>query len=210
MFLTDRISMLLAKATLKLEKNDKGELYRVADLSLVLEPFPYELAAELDDAILSHLFNTEKQIRPELQDITLNPRAGHQAIIVSSAPDAPALVRIRNAKILDLTVVKQTKTERQWLKATLAVRIDLSERAIREFLFHHFGEYRLFSFIAEQGDVLAEVRRDFVRDMRKTMGPDDGVTSIELSTEKDGRRVGTKITKDAVEPIDEPIGKVTH
>ena len=152
MFLTHAIPFLFSKATLRLDRNEDGETVRVADLSLVLEPFPYALAGELDLALADHLFTDDEAIRPELEDVTLNPRASLQRITVQSAPDAPVLAELRTARVLEFAVVKRRdeKRGRVWLKATLVVRIDLHERVVREFLFHHFGETRCFTFTAEQ------------------------------------------------------------
>lgn len=152
MFLTTHLPLLLQRAALRVDRDDDGQRVRVADLSLVLEPLPYELAAELDVALSEHLFMPDRQIRPELEDVTLDPRAGLQRITVQSAKDAPVLATITAARVLDLAVkkVRDPKAQREWLKATVSVRIDLGERSVREFLFHHFGEYRLFTFVAEQ------------------------------------------------------------
>jgi len=152
MFVTNALPFVIARATLKIEPNEDGIDRRVADLSLVFEPFPYAIAAEMDFALSEHLFTSSQQIRPELETVTLDPRAGLQRITVQSVPDAPVLATLNSARILELKVTKKDdpKNNRQWLKAALLVQIDLGERAVREFLFHHFGEVRCFTFLPEQ------------------------------------------------------------
>jgi hypothetical protein len=198
MFISPAVPFLLSKATLRIDKNDEGDRVRVADLALQLEPLPYELAAELEDALTSHLFTADRQIRPELEDVTLNPRAPLQRITVSSAKDAPSIATITAARILDLAITKRRdeKSGRAWLRAILNVRIDLAERSIREFLFHHFGEVRCFTFMAEQHTLPMGDTREAVRDLQRLAGRDSG--SVEIAG-PDGE--GVRITKDDVQPI---------
>lgn len=153
MFQTACIPMLIAKASLKREMDDE-EAYRVADLGIVIEPFTAELASELGSHIERHLFIGDDlngiQMRPEVEDITVGLRVGLQRIIIESAPDAPSLATLKEVRVSDLAIVRKRKGDREWYRATLSARIDLRERQIREFLFHHFGEFRCFTFMDEQ------------------------------------------------------------
>lgn len=153
MFETACIPMLISKATLKREMDDE-EAYRVADIGILVEPFTPSLAAELGDHIVAHLFTRDGKgevcLRPEVADITMSLRVPMQRVVVASAPDAPALATLESVRIGDLTVVRKAKGDREWYRATITARIDLRERVIREFLFHHFGEIRVFTFMDEQ------------------------------------------------------------
>lgn len=204
MFVSQHVPLLMQKATLRLEKNREQEYVRLADLSLVLEPFPFELAAELDESIASHLFTPERTIRAELESIKLDPRVEKQMVTVQEDPSLPVLATLRQVEVVELSVAKKVdeKAGRIWLKATIVVTIDLSERAVREFLFHHFGMWRMFSFQAEQGELELSPAQRFVHESQRMMKP-DGLTSIEMTTTdpETGRRTGTRITKDKVENI---------
>jgi hypothetical protein len=145
MFETACIPMLINKATLRREIDDE-ESYRVADVTLLLEPFSRELAAELGEHIAAHLFEDDK-MRPEVEKVSLSLGAPDQRVIVASAPDAPALAELKSVTIGALAVTRKAKEDREWYREA---RIDLRERTIREFLFHHFGEQRVFTFYPEQ------------------------------------------------------------
>lgn len=151
MFQTVCIPAVISKATLKREMDDE-ESYRVADVSIVIEPFSQELADELGEHVGRHLFDA-LGMRPEVEDITIGLRVPSQRVIVASAPDAPTLAELKDVRIGDLTIVRKAKGDRDWFRATVAARIDLRERVIREFLFHHFGELRRFTFVSEQMDM---------------------------------------------------------
>jgi hypothetical protein len=148
MFETACIPMLIKKATLRREMDDE-ELYRVADVTLLLEPFSRELAAELGEHIVAHLF-TDDAMRPEVEKVSLSLNVPDQRVIVAGAPDAPALAELKSVAIGGLAVARKAKEDREWYRATIEARIDLRERTIREFLFHHFGELRVFTFMPEQ------------------------------------------------------------
>ncbi|HWB15955.1 MAG TPA: hypothetical protein VG538_06060 [Vicinamibacterales bacterium] len=148
MFETACIPMLINKATLRREMDDE-ESYRVADVTLLLEPFSRELAAELGEHIAAHLFEDD-EMRPEVEKVNLSLNAPDQRVIVASAPDAPALAELKSVTIGALAVTRKAKEDHEWYRATIEARIDLREREIREFLFHHFGELRVFTFYPEQ------------------------------------------------------------
>jgi hypothetical protein len=148
MFETACIPMLINKATLRREMDDE-ESYRVADVTLLLEPFNRELAEELGSHIAAHLF-IDDELRPEVEKVSLSLNAPDQRVIVASAPDAPALAELMGVAIGALAVTRKAKEDREWYRATIEARIDLREREIREFLFHHFGEIRVFTFYPEQ------------------------------------------------------------
>lgn len=148
MFETACIPMIIQRATLKRE-TDNDETYRVADLSLLIEPFGHGLAGELGEHIQTHLF-ADDAMRPEVEKATLGLRVPDQRVIVASAPDAPALAELKSVSIGSLVVSRRETEDRAWYRAVIEARIDLRERAVREFLFHHFGELRVFTFMDEQ------------------------------------------------------------
>lgn len=181
MFVTEKIPLVIQKAALQFDQDEDGNDRRVAELSLVIEPLPYELAAELDADLTGHLFTSDRLIRPELNKVTLNPRVGYQRVTVNLAEDMAAIATIQNAKIGDFTVTKRIdKHGREWLKAVLLVTIDLGEKKVREFLFFHFGTIRLFTFMPEQGDILSRIDPQKLADDMNANLP-SGVESVTVS-----------------------------
>ena len=148
MFETACIPMIIQRAALKREI-DGNESHSVADLSLLIEPFGHGLAGELGAHIQAHLF-TDDAMRPEVEKATLGLRVPDQRVIVASAPDAPTLAELKSVSIGSLIVSRRETEDRAWYRAVIEARIDLRERAVREFLFHHFGELRVFTFMDEQ------------------------------------------------------------
>jgi len=200
MFTSSNVRLAVAKASLRTGRNDQNELTREAEISLVLDPLPFELAREIDTEVSDHLFTAENAIRAELESITLNPKVPPQAIRVCGDPLGEVeLCLLRNVEFGNLKVVKQKneKTGDEWWKATILINVDLSIRAHREWLVAHFGEYLFFSFELEQQELPG------VKGVRAAMSHlqdlcRDDKTSIEM-TGPDG--AGTRITRDNVTPI---------
>lgn len=215
MFVRQNIPLLMQAAKLELGKDEKGDRTRLVELSLVFDRLEFDLAAELGEEMFVHLFDDDERIRPNLKTVKLTPWVSLQRIVVASAPDAPVLATIRHAKVTEFTVTKKTDKDDTWLTATLKVVFDLGDRETREFLFHHFGEYRLFTFGAEQGDLyeadgLMPMARS-VADMVKPLGKDGSMTmttggkSVTITAD-DAKRITESI--DAADAADRKRGRV--
>lgn len=200
MFTSRNVRMEVARASLKTGRNDNNELTREAEISLVLDPLPFQLAREIDLEVSDHLFTDDDEIRAELENITLNPKVPDQALMVCGDHLGEVeLCLLRNVKFGMLKVAKQKneKTGDEWWKATVLVNVDLSVRAHREWLVGHFGEYLYFSFAIEQQELpgVGSVR-EATRNLQGLCK--DGAESIVIAG-PDG--AGTRITRDNVTQI---------
>lgn len=153
MFRTRNVKMQLAKASLRIVKDDKGDEHRMAECGLVLDPFTGELAHELGLDVYSHLFNEDTEIRPELGRIVMNPRVPQQLAEIRTAPDLKQpTFTVRYVDVLALGVNREEDPEvgDVWLRATVKVRFDLADKPHRELLAAHFGDLLCFTFQLEQ------------------------------------------------------------
>lgn len=208
MFVTENVWMVVKSAKLSVVEDDKKVEHRMAEVQLVIEDLGHELARELGEDVASHLFSDAGAIRHELATITLDPRIPPQCATARQTADAPS-TELRNVEVLSMTFARQEddKTGKEWIKSTARVRFDLAPKVHREWLAMHFGFGLHFSFEAEQGDMLRDnPAREFVDTMQHLTRRDGGVSNVEFTTTdpKTGRRVGARITKDAVEPIGRP------
>lgn len=153
MFRTDRVAMVLAKANLRIVKDDRDVEHRVAICGLVVDPFEATLARELGDDIAGHFFTEDNQIRPELGRVVLNPRVPQQMVHLLTAPDmktATAKIRYVDVLALAVNVEEDSKSGQRWLKCTVQIRFGMAEREHRELLAARFGDKLWWTWSAEQ------------------------------------------------------------
>ncbi len=211
MFSSQHVGLVIHKAQLRTGTNKAGEVTKEAEITLVCEPFRWDLANELGDAVISHLFTDDKEpaVRSELESIQLDPKVPPQRI--ETFADSRGEVNIGTLKHVEFGPLKVAKVVSEksglvWLKASIAATIDLGWKDHRDWLIANFGELRYFSFEYEQEELLESPAREFVNRSQRHMRKDGGITSMEITSVQDGRTVGTRITADKVEPIDRPAG----
>ena len=143
MFISPNLPMLFKSADLKLGEEDA----RNAAVALVLEPLTPALARELGDEVYQHLFNGEGVVRPEVTEITFQPRPGTklQAVTVRAAPDAPGASVLQTVTI-DGYKVSKPDPDKPRLKVTIAASYSLADRIHRSFTVDRFGTQAFFSF----------------------------------------------------------------
>jgi hypothetical protein len=160
MFISDNIPALFKKGTLKLQDNGDGGLRRVAEATLVIEPFPAQLAHELGEEIAGHLFTDDGLIRDELESIDLRVRCGLQKATVrlDEALDPEAIIHPASIKDVNVSRVDAKKSQRSWLSCSFVLVFSLEEREARNFVLDQFGKTLLWSFRGMQADLLQEAR----------------------------------------------------
>lgn len=190
MFISENVWMVVKSAKLSVVEDDKKVEHRMAEVQLVIEDLPSDLAHELGEDVASHLFTDAGAVRHELATITLDPRIPNQCARARQTVDTPG-TELRDAEILSMTFARQEddKTGKEWIKATARVRFDLAPKVHREWLAMHFGYGLYFSFEAEQGDMLSDrtdrIVRDFVDANGRIMGKGG---SVEITTMTDARQ----------------------
>lgn len=153
MFSSKNVSMLLAKATMKIIQDDKKVEHQMAECALVIEQFERRLADELGEEIAVHLFAEHGGIRPELESVALDPRVPQQQIEVRETRDSKAAaVTLRQVDILGMVASheRDDKSGDDWIRVTVKVRFALAERSHRDFLARCFGLRLCWTFSAEQ------------------------------------------------------------
>jgi hypothetical protein len=183
MFLSTNIPALFKKGTLKLVANDEGDLRRVAEAMLVIEPFPHPLARELGDEIAGHLFDDDNRIRPELEAIDLRVRCGLQHVTarLDEALDPLAILSPVSVKDVAVTRGEDKKRGTEWLSLQFVLVFSLEDKAARNFVLDQFGRTLLWSFEAVQRELdgLARMKEAAAR----LADPLDGgeLTSVSIS-----------------------------
>lgn len=155
MFLSDHIPALFKKGTLKLQESEDG-YRRVAEATLMIEPFPVNLAHEMGEEIAVHLFDENGAIRNELESIALNVRAGLQRVTVRHDQALEPIAVLDTASIKDVkaTVIEDKKSNRRWMSFSFVLVFSLETKAARNFVLDEFGKTLLWTFVALQGDLL--------------------------------------------------------
>lgn len=166
MFLSGNIPALFKKGTLKLQDVDGG-VRRVAEATLVIEPFPARLAHELGEDIAGHLVTKDGSLRDELESIDLRVRAGLQSVTVriDESMDPVAILTPVSIKDVNVSRVDEKKGQRSWLTCSFVLVFSLEDRAARNFVLDRFGQTLLWSFVGLQADLLksAEMHETFAR-----------------------------------------------
>lgn len=155
MFHTPNVSALFKKGTLKLVQNEDGEWRRVAEATLIIEPFPVELARQLGEEIAGHLFTDADGIRDELESIDLRVRSGLQHVSARIDPAMEPVALLSPASIKDVSAarVEDKKMGRQWLAFTFVLVFSLEEKAARNFVLDRFGQALYWSFESMQREL---------------------------------------------------------
>lgn len=183
MFTSENVVALFKKGTLKLTQNEDGEYRRMAEATLLIEPFTEAMARELGDEIAGHLFSEDGRIREELESIDLRVRAGlqHVTVRLDEALEPTAILSPASIKDVSCSLCEDKKMGRQWLAFTFVVVFSLEERAARNFVLDEFGKSLLWSFERSQPDLegLARVKDAGAR-LAETAARDGG--SVTLST----------------------------
>lgn len=157
MFLTEHVPALLKKGTLKLQEVEDG-YRRVAEATLMIEPFPHSLAREMGEDIAVHLFDDNNAIRNELDSIALNVRAGLQRVTIRHHEELEPIAIMETASIKDVkaTVIEDKKTNRRWMSFSFVLVFSLETKEARNFVLDEFGKTLIWTFHALQGDLLRE------------------------------------------------------
>lgn len=158
MFVSSKIPALFKKGTLKLMPSDDGGSRRVAEATLLIEPFPATLAHELGEDIAGHLFDSDDVIRPELEAIDLRVRVGLQKITVRHHEDLDPCAVLSPVSIKDVSVARVDHEHRSWLSLSFVLVFSLEEKAARNFVLDEFGKTLLWSFDSLQQTLLSEAR----------------------------------------------------
>lgn len=160
MFLTDNVPALFKKGTLKLIPGDEGGLKRVAEATLLIEPFPHQLARQLGEEIASHLFTDDNAIRDELEAVDLRMRVGLQAVTVRQHVELEPVAVLKPVSVKDVSAKRfeDKAMGRAWLQFSFVLVFSLEEKAARNFVLDEFGKPLLWSFASLQGELLASAR----------------------------------------------------
>ncbi len=183
MFLSQNIPALFKKGMLKLTQTEDS-YRRVAEATLVIEPFPAVLAHELGEEIAGHLFDDAGQIREELEGIDLRIRSGLQSVTVRQHEDLEPCALISPVSIKDVSVtrVEDKKNSRQWLSLAFVLVFSLEEKAARNFVLDEFGKTLLWTFDAMQRELLHEAKlHDALAKLGDPNGKGDTKTSFGVS-----------------------------
>lgn len=158
MFVTEKIPALFKGGKLKLEKSDEGGTRRVAEATLVIEPFPADLAHEIGEDIAGHLFDEANVVRDELESIDLRVRCGLQSITVQAHEYLPTLAILSPVSLRDVTAkrIESKDTGRSWLSQSFVLVFSLEEKAARNFVLDEFGKTLLWTFVGMQRELLSE------------------------------------------------------
>lgn len=196
MFVSEMIPALFKKGVLKLQETDDG-YRRVAEATLMIEPFPLSLARELGDEIANHLYDDNDAIRGELESIDLRPRVGLQRVSVRHDEALEPLVELDEVSVKDLcaTVIEDKKTNRRWLSFSFVLTFSLHNRESRNFVIDEFGKALVWSFRPIQRDLLQnakDARADILEAAAKLgdhgetaiIGPDGERTEFNPETSK--------------------------
>lgn len=179
MFLSENIPALFKKGTLKLTETDEG-YRRVAEATLVIEPFPAKLAHQLGEDIAGHLFTDENTIREELESVDLRVRCGLQNVTVryDEALEPSALLTPVSIKDLCVTRIENKKMQQAWLSCSFVLVFSLEDKAARNFVLDEFGRTLLWSFQAMQGGLLDKAA---LHDAMARIGDPDGTGEMTAS-----------------------------
>lgn len=169
MFLTTDIPALFKSGKLKLETVD-DEIRRVAEATLVIEPFPVDLARQLGEEIASHLFDDQNAIRQELDAIDVRIRAGLQKVTVRLDEALDPIARLSEVSIKDVSaeVHEDLKRGRRWISCSFVLVFSLETREARNFVLDEFGKTLLWSFNAMQLELLEKPSRGKAKADRDT------------------------------------------
>lgn len=157
MFASENVPALFKKGTLKLQEVEDG-YRRVAEATLMIEPFPHQLAREMGEEIAVHLFDDDNMIRVELDSIALNVRAGLQRVTIRQHEELEPIAIMDTASIKDVkaTVIEDKKTNRRWLSFSFVLVFSLESKEARNFVLDEFGKTLIWTFHSLQGDLLRE------------------------------------------------------
>jgi hypothetical protein len=154
MFVTENISALFKKGTLKLVPTDDG-YKREAEATLVIEPFNPGLAYQLGDDIHDHLFTADGEIRDELEAIDLRVTVGTQNVIVRRHEELEPCAILSPVSIKDVAVKRcSKKDEADWLSCSFVLVFGLEDKEARAFVLDEFGKRLRWTFEAIQRDLL--------------------------------------------------------
>lgn len=180
MFLSTNIPSVFKKGTLKLVPSEDGGSKRVAEATLIVEPFPVSLARELGEEIAGHLFTDDGAIRDELESVDLRVRAGLQRITVRPHEDLHPVAVLEPVSIKDVSVkrIDDKASGRSWLSLTFALVFSLENKAARNFVLDEFGKALLWSFDGLQRDLLNKAS---LHESIAKMVPDGTTVSLSVS-----------------------------
>lgn len=181
MFTSQNVVALFKKGTLKLTQNEDGEYRRMAEATLVIEPFTEAMARELGDEIAGHLFSEDGHIREELESIDLRVRAGlqHVTVRLDEALEPTAILSPASIKDVSCSLCEDKKSGRQWLSFAFVVVFSLEERAARNFVLDEFGKALLWSFQRSQPELEGLARLKDVA--AKFANLPEGISSVTMT-----------------------------
>lgn len=176
MFTSPNVIALFKKGTLKLTQNDEGEYRRMAEATLLIEPFTEAMARELGEEIAGHLFSDDGRIREELESIDLRVRAGlqHVTVRLDEALEPTAILSPASIKDVSCSLCEDRKAGKQWLSFSFVVVFSLEDRAARNFVLDEFGKSLLWSFERTQPELEGLARGKEALARLAEMGTEDG------------------------------------
>ncbi len=162
--LTDEFTLLhLAKARLTTEERKKDERFPVFAVGLVLEPLTYSQAKQLGSEVLGHCFTDKKSIHNGLSSVTVDLDEDEQILIARMAEDVSEHCRLRQVRIVSVTITKRDSSEsgaetkskkvgpqQPTLRATFNCLVDSAEKTHRNFIADFFAKSMFFTFESEQ------------------------------------------------------------
>jgi hypothetical protein len=181
MFVTLNIPALFKKGTLKLIPSDDGQsLRRVAEATLVVEPFPASLAHELGEDIAGHLFDDANAIRVELEKINLRVRCGLQNVTVAHHEELAPVAKLSPVSIKDVSVarIEDKKMGRAWLSLSFVLVFSLEDKTARDFVLDEFGRTLFWTFAGMQDGLLEKAE---IHDALARLGDPSGDGSTKAS-----------------------------
>lgn len=203
MFHSQNVPALFKKGTLKLVQNEDGDVRRVAEATLVIDPFSYELARELGDEIADHLYTSEGRIREELELIDLRTRVGlqHVSVRLDDAMEPFAIISPVSIKDVSAKLCEDKKTGKVWLAFSFALVFSLEEKAARNFVLDQFGRYLFWTFeVMQRGLPITSGAQEAFDQLASTVAEGGTLTSTfggesAILTDEDGRSARERLRK---------------
>ena len=172
MFITENVKALFKKGTLKMVPTEDG-YQRVAEATVVIEPFEPDLARELGEDVAGHLFNDDGGILPELGGIDLRVRLGAQRVTARPDPEMEACAILSPVTLKDVSVqrIEDKKTGESWLACSFVLVFALDSRVARTFVLDEFGKPLYFTFESIQQDLIAAAEVRHAAQSLREQGP---------------------------------------
>jgi hypothetical protein len=153
MFTTKQIGIDLAGCRLNV-REEEDERLTIAEVNLIIDPWPVALLRELGDEAATHVFLADGRVKPELKTVKIAPTRGRlQRLHFASALDVVAEHGIEPAIVQWFKFDRrdEEKTGRIWVKGTIRVDLEYRDKAVRDLLAKRFGTRCFLSTIGLEG-----------------------------------------------------------